>query len=356
MTKRTLRPIQRFSSAKSSVFVATAVVVGVVIILVTLAAGAAGFFEPENGTLTGGAKVVTVAGASGGKAVQFSPNPATPTPTPTTTPTPPPTPTPSSSGTCAPYPSFPNAACTGPTGTLTTYTGSLTFSTPGQVIQNVIINTSDGVTVTANNVTFRNCKINYTGTTTINALVEANAPTGTVFDHCELYGKQLAKDAIHGGDNFTVTGCNIHDTGNGVEAGSAFTVKESYIWNIVSPAGFGWHADGVQAWDGASNMLVDHNTILMPAGEDGTVDFVGASPQSNNLVQHNLLAGGGYSVSVGSSAGNTNVRVINNHLSTRYFPKVGYYDIYYYGDGEAPGITVSGNVIDETGAPADHNI
>jgi hypothetical protein len=351
MPKPIIRSIQRFSFVKSGAFAISAIIMGVVVIVIALAAGAVGLFEPENGTLTGGAKVVTASGASGGKAVQFNPNP---TPTPTLTPTP--TPTPSSSGTCAPYPSFPNASCTGTTGTLTTYSGSLTFSTPGQVIQNVIINTSSGVTVTANNVTFRNCKIIYTGTATINALVEANAPTGTVFDHCEFDGKQLAKDDIHGGDNFTVTGCNIHDTGNGVEAGSSFTVKESYIWNIVSPAGYGWHADGVQAWDGASNMLVDHNTILMPAGEDGTVDFVGSSPQSNNLVQHNLLAGGGYSVSVGSSTSNTNVRIINNHLSTRFFPKVGYYDIYYYGDGEVSGETISGNVIDETGTPADHNI
>jgi hypothetical protein len=61
-------------------------------------------------------------------------------------------------------------------------------------------------------------------------------------------------------------------------------------------------------------------------------------------------------VSVGGSTSNTNVRIINNHYSTRYFPKVGSYDIYYYGDGETTGETVSGNVIDETGAPADHNL
>jgi Right handed beta helix region len=260
------------------------------------------------------------------------------------------------SGTCAPYPSFPDASCTGPTGTLRTYAGSQTFSTAGAVIQNVIINTPTGIEVTANNVTFHNCKILYTGTRTINAIVEANAPTGTVFDHCEIAGKQLAKDGIHGGDNFTVTGCNIHDVGNGVEAGSSFTVRESYIWNIVSPAGLNWHADGIQGWDGASNMVIDHNTVLMPAGEDGTVNFVGPTAQGNNLVQHNLLAGGGYTISVGSPAGNTNVRIINNHLSTRYFPKVGSYNIYYYGDGEAPGETVSGNVIDETGAAANSNI
>jgi hypothetical protein len=357
MTKQFLKPFKRFSSAKSSAFAVGAATLGVAIILVTLAAGAAALLEPENGALTGGAKVVNNSGASGGKAVQFNPNPTpTPTPTPTTTPTPTPTPSPSSA--CPAYPRFPDASCTGPTGTLTNYTGSLTFNTPGQIIQNVIINTSDGVTVTANNVTFRNCKIIYTGTTRDDwGLVEANPVTGTVFDHCELDGKGITKDGIHGGDNFTVTGCNIHGFGNGVEAGSAFTVKESYIWNIFTPNGYDWHADGVQGWDGASNMVIDHNTILMPTANfvSGVVDFVGTTPQSNNLVQHNLLAGGGYTVYVGSSTSNTNVKVINNHYSTRYFPKVGTYDIYYYG-GPAPGGVVSGNVIDETGAPADTNI
>jgi chitodextrinase len=264
----------------------------------------------------------------------------------------------SGSSQCAPYPSFPDASCTGPTGqaTMATYNGPMNITTAGTVIENVIINTA-GMTVSANNVTFRNCKIIYSGTGEADyGLIEANPVTGTVFDHCEIDGKGLVKDGIHGGDNFTVNGCNIHDVGNGVEAGWAFTVKESYIWNIVSPAGYGWHADGIQAWDGTHDMLIDHNTVLMPAGEDGTVDFLGPSAQSNNLVQHNLLAGGGYSVSVGSSTSNTNVQIINNHYSTRYFPKVGYYDIYYYGDGETSGETVSGNVIDETGAPADHNI
>jgi chitodextrinase len=267
-----------------------------------------------------------------------------------------PTPTPISSGTCAPYPKFPDASCTGPTGTLTTYTGSQTFNTPGQVIQNVVINTSSGLTVTANNVTFRNCKIIYSGSGRFDTgLIEANPVTGLVVDHCEIDGKGVVKDGIHGGDNFTVSGCNIHGVGNGVEAGSAFTVKESYIWDIYTPQGYDWHADGVQGWDGASNMVVDHNTILMPTSNfvSGVVDFVGTTPQSNNLVQHNLLAGGGYTVYVGSTTSNSNVRVLNNHYSTRYFPKVGVYDIYY---PVAGGVTVSGNVIDETGAPADTNL
>jgi hypothetical protein len=89
--QKNIQPLKRFSLAKSGIFATGATVLGIAVILVTLAAGAAALFEPEKGTLTGGAKVVTVAGASGGKAVQFNPNP-TPPPTPTPTPTPPPAP------------------------------------------------------------------------------------------------------------------------------------------------------------------------------------------------------------------------------------------------------------------------
>lgn len=123
-------------------------VVGAVVLMSTFAAGTPVAFEAETGVLTGGAAAQAIAGASGGSAVRFA---AAATPTPTPTPTAGPV-------ACAPYPSFPDASCTGPTGTLTTYTGSQTFNTPGQVIENVIINTS-GFAVGANNITFRNCKI-----------------------------------------------------------------------------------------------------------------------------------------------------------------------------------------------------
>src|SRR5439155_23989998 len=135
-------------------------------------------------------------------------------------------------GACAPYPSFPDAGCTGPAGVLKPYTGSMTISKRGQVIQGVEIRTNQ-ITVNADNVTFRNCRIIYTGgLNDLPSLVEANAHTGTLFDHCEIDGKGKVARGIHGGDFFTVRNCNIHDTGNGVEADANFTVTESYIWNI----------------------------------------------------------------------------------------------------------------------------
>ncbi len=258
---------------------------------------------------------------------------------------------------CAPYPSFPDASCTGPTGPLKPYTGPMSISQHGQVIQDVEIRT-DHIKVDADNVKFRNCRIIYTGVLDASpTLVEANSHTGILFDHCEIDGQDKVARGIHGGDYFTVRNCNIHDTGNGVEADANFTVTESYIWNIYTPKGQDWHSDGVQGWGDAKNVTVDHNTILLTGDETGAVNMVGTGDpsysQSNILVQHNLLAGGGYTIYLGAST-STNVRAIDNELSTRYSPKVGGYNIWYPDFMKT--IVRTGNVIQETGAPADDNL
>jgi hypothetical protein len=62
-------------------------VIGAVVLVAALAAGAFISAETENGTLAGGAKTITDSNASGGKAVQFA-SATTPTPIPSPTPSP----------------------------------------------------------------------------------------------------------------------------------------------------------------------------------------------------------------------------------------------------------------------------
>jgi hypothetical protein len=52
----------------------------------------------------------------------------------------------------------------------------------------------------------------------------------------------------------------------------------------------------------------------------------------------------------------SNYRVIDNHLTTRFFPKVGFYNIWYWDPSEDGDVTRSGNVIHETGADANDNL
>lgn len=256
---------------------------------------------------------------------------------------------------CAPYPAFPDASCTGPVGPLTLWTGSQEFRTDGQVIENVEIRTQYGLYVPADNVTFRNVRIVYTGA--LNGtftMVNLNYNEGTVFENCELDGRSLVPRAITG-SGATVRQCNIHHVGNAIETDTPLVVEHNYIHDIYSPAGTDWHADGIQTPLSSGNVVVHHNTIILTGGETGTVNIMGtlAAPANNVRIEHNLMAGGGYTVYAGPG---TNYRVAENHFSTQIFPRVGMWNIWYWDPGQDGGVVREGNVIHETGAPANVNI
>ncbi len=273
-----------------------------------------------------------------------------PTTTTTTKPTTPTTTTPNTSTKCAAYPSFPDASCTGPRGTLPLYTGSDEFRTDGQVIENVEIHTT-GLYVPADNVTFRNVKIVFTGALDSTfTVVNLNYNSGTKFENCEIDGRNNVARAITG-SGVTVRNCNIHNVGNAIETESPLVVEENYIHDIFSPAGTDWHADGIQTPSGNDNVTVRHNTIILTGGETGAINVMGTAsdPASNVLIENNLFGGGGYTMYAGVGS---NYRVINNHFTTSVFPKVGYWGIWYFDPSEDGDVLRQGNVIHETGAAA----
>jgi hypothetical protein len=67
------------------------------------------------------------------------------------------------------------------------------------------------------------------------------------------------------------------------------------------------------------------------------------------LIAQNLMSGGAYTIYTGG-APETNYRVTDNHFSTREFPKVGAFGIWY--NSIVAGEVRSGNVIHETGVAA----
>lgn len=250
-----------------------------------------------------------------------------------------------------PLTGFPTAESTGPTGTLTVVNGDQAYRTAGQVVENVEIRASN-LYVAANDVTFRNCKIVYTGALDEQFALVNIIPgvTGTRFENCELDGRGKVARAIKGVDGVAVIGCEIHHTGNGVEVSDRITVINSYLHDVVAAPGTDWHADGIQTADGsASDILIQHNTILLPGGETGAVYVLGGANDTltNVLVDNNLMAGGSYTVYLGAGT-MTNVKATDNVFSTRYHPHVGQYGIWY--PQRLPVRT--GNVIAETGAPA----
>lgn len=258
------------------------------------------------------------------------------------------------SGECPAYPSFPDENCTGPSGNLTLYTGSHEFRTNGQVIENVEIHT-DGIYLPASNVTFRNVKIVYTGPMDGTfAIINNNNNSGNVFEDCIIDGQGKVARAITG-SGVTVRNCEIMGVGNAIETDTPMVVEENYIHDIRTADGTDWHADGLQTPSGADNVTVRHNTIILTGSETGAINIMGtvSNPAENVLIEHNLFAGGGYTIYAGPGV---NYRVINNHMSTQIYPKVGFYNIWYWDPSEDGDVTRSGNVIHETGAAANDNL
>lgn len=154
----------------------------------------------------------------------------------------------------------------------------------------------------------------------------------------------------------------IHNTANAVEADAPLVIEDNYFHDIweppgTGPEGYDWHADGIQAFYAKGSMTFRHNSILMKHPSTAAIN-VHASPDAstNILVQHNLIAGGGATIYAKKAAGVGSYQVINNHFSTMFFPKVGYYFIWYYDPSEDNGVVRSGNVVHETGASANTNI
>lgn len=255
---------------------------------------------------------------------------------------------------CAAYPAFPDAGCTGPTAdALPRYTGPTDFDVDGQVIENVEIHAVEGIRIEGDNVTFRNVRIVWDGPFGENIINSDGS--GTTFEDCIIDGRGSAERAIAAnGRGITVRGCEISGVGNAIETETPLTVEENYIHDIHTARGADWHADGVQVPEGADNVTVRHNTIMLNGPETGAVFIAGDAddPNRNVLITQNLLAGGGYTMYTGYGPGYS---VIDNHMSTRIYPKVGFYNIWYTDDPNA-GEVRSGNVIHETGAPADRNL
>jgi len=257
---------------------------------------------------------------------------------------------------CTAFPSFPDESCTGPIGALTLYTGSTEFHTEGEVIENVEIHTTSGLYITADNVTFRNVRILFTGAVNEGfTAVAVNGGANTTFENCEIDGQSRVARGIAGDPGpFTVRNCEIHHVGNGVEVDSPFTIEGNYLHDIVTPEGLDWHADGIQTPKSGQDMIIRHNTILLTGPETGAINIMGdeTTPARNVLVEHNLMAGGGYTVYAGPGA---NYRVINNRFSTRTYPRVGTAGVWYWDPSEDGDVLRSGNEILETGVSANDN-
>lgn len=236
---------------------------------------------------------------------------------------------------------WPDATNTGvPAGTTLTASGSINATTVGQIVEGK--NVTGKIEVSANNVTVRKCKVKLAA----DYCVDINpGVTGTRVEDCELDGSGIGgAHGINGSGTFLRN--NIHHIENGIaDPGTGTIIQDNYIHDFNSAGAP--HYDGIQIDGGANNVLIEHNTIILNQGQTAAVmidNWAGGNNAVN--VNNNLLGGGSYTCYADGRFNNssmTNLRYTNNRIRPGQFGA-------FFISG-APGIVITGNVNDFTGAP-----
>jgi len=249
---------------------------------------------------------------------------------------------------------FPNAGTTGvPPGTsLKPYGGPDEIKTAGTVIDGRTIGC---IRVSAPGVVIRNSKVSCNGSYAV--YVEDGAFSGT-----PLTVEDSEVDCgLSGGNGFgeadiTVRRVDIQGCENGFDINQNITIEDSYIHDLDT--GGDAHTDGAQLASGhfengslvkgARNVTFKHNTIFgMGAnGAFGTSAIISNSGGDRDiLIQGNLLAGGAVALYCEQHTKGTNYRVFDNHFTTTFGPKVGFYGV----STDCSDEEQSGNVYHESG-------
>lgn len=284
------------------------------------------------------------------------------TPPRTSAPVPTPTPQPSSQPTnCAPLPSacgYPDATNTGVRpGTTLKKSGSVAANRYGQVIDGLDI--TGEINVTASNVVIKNSRITGgrgAGSADWVVIVRPGAENLVIQDSEIMTPNGSAQDiacVLNIGDTRPqVVRSNIHACSAGVSSGGG-TIRDSYFHDMSHVEGLS-HNVGI-ASNGGGGMTIWHNTVFNQYAQTATIAFYqDFGTQSDNVVEDNLLAGGGYCLygGAGQKGPTRNVRFVNNRLSDKFYPKCGSYGVLASFTSTDPGNVFVGNYWDKTLRPA----
>jgi Right handed beta helix region len=244
-----------------------------------------------------------------------------------------------SAGNCA-LPNYPDASCTGvPAGTaLTVVNGDMTISTANTVVDSKDIRGC--VKVTAPGVIIRNSKITCsTGPYTVDTIGVAGTWL-TIQDSTLSCANRVGTNAV-GEEQVNVLRSDISGCENGFDTNKNMLIQDNYIHDLAQSSEA--HTDGIQMWNTATNVTIQHNRIY---ANDGTSAIISPSQGTlGTVIRDNLFAGGAYTLYC-RQAGSGGQHIINNHFSTIFYPKVGGYGPWTDCEDEAE---VSGNVYHETG-------
>lgn len=248
-----------------------------------------------------------------------SPSPsATPSPTATPEPTPTPTPTPSPTPT-VPSVGFPNADNTGvPDGTtLTAYTGPLTITKAGTVIDSKSI--TGTLIIAAKDVKITRSKL-------VGTIDSDKANVSVTVEDSIIDGGKSQAPAVGYGD-ITMRRTEVVGSRVSVLCGSDCVIEDSWLHGQYLKPGSDWHVNGYVS-NGGSNVIIRHNTIACEPKDNSNgggctgpaASFGDFGPLKNITYDNNLFKAGpgGYCLSAGHNESKpygkdpSNVRVINN--------------------------------------------
>lgn len=239
----------------------------------------------------------------------------TPTPTPTATPTPTETTTTAPPTTSPPATTFPDAASTGPSGTLTTTSGNPWISTPGTIIENR--RHTGTLQVAATGVIIRNVHL-------IGNITVASGASVTITDTLVNNGRNFNSAGVGSEANITIKRTEIVGGGHSFSCKSNCVIEDNWFHGQADPTSGDPHGDGI-LFNEASNMIVRHNTLAcdMPANGNGACSaglamYGDWGPIRNVVVDNNLFKASpaGYCMYGGELPNKpyraTNVDVTNN--------------------------------------------
>jgi hypothetical protein len=245
---------------------------------------------------------------------------------------------------CMPEPSacgFPDPTNTGvPPGTaLTTTSGVVRLSNPGQVYENKQVTGS--IIVTAPNVTIRNVKLTntnpYYAISVKNNDDWNNSQANLTLDHVDIDlggGYQVKGIAFSG---YTARNVLFHNGADCAHFGENVTIENSLC--VLGPDADGdgqldserfcsgtEHFDGFQS-DGGHNITLRHNTIRNPCDQTSAIILgTNTAPIDHVVIDNNLMSGGGYTVYCGTSTGvATHTTYTNNVISREFHPNGGHW-------------------------------
>ena len=243
----------------------------------------------------------------------------------------------------------------GSTGQGWSWNGNLITVAAGGVLKNVRV--AGSVDLKGNGAAVEDSDVTASGSNSFP--VAAVGGSNLVIDHDNIHGSAPSigkacedgiRDVYGNSENLTITNNNIYWCNSGLNnIPNGGLIQQNYIHDLALVAADG-HVNGIQFEAGSgAPMTVKDNTIFNPVSQtdDIILSTDGGGTETNRLIDHNLLAGGGYCFYGAVSA--SNVMFTNNHFARLYYHTCGYYGpVAHWQSGS--GVQWSGNMWDDTGA------